>query len=107
MLGLSVSTIRRLIDAGQLESERVGERAIRVSVASIEAYLRRQNAHKLLVTGKATATVVPAGKPESGEYEPYLEAVRMLVDRYGLEQIIAVIQYMAVKAAPRVEGGAS
>lgn len=42
VLGVSVQTVARIIERGQLETVRVGERFVRIPVESLEHYLQAQ-----------------------------------------------------------------
>jgi excisionase family DNA binding protein len=41
-LGVSVTTVVRLITRGEIDAQRIGERAVRVPKTSVEAYLARR-----------------------------------------------------------------
>jgi excisionase family DNA binding protein len=42
VLGVSVQTVARLIERGELETMRVGERFVRIPAESLEQYLQAQ-----------------------------------------------------------------
>lgn len=86
-LGCATSTVRELLDAGQLSGHRVGKfvkgkapRGVRVHAASIKAYQRRNG------VGGRTPTAAndraqpdsPSASPGAAEARRYLRAMGML-----------------------------
>ena len=68
LLGVSVQTVIALEKREELQSVRLGRRAVRIPAQSVEQYLarRRDEQFRLSVSGTAAARVLPQAGPDAG-----------------------------------------